>query len=271
MSKARYQLLSTSDRTPALEVNLLAAAGANTSTMSEINLNENERNTATTASPAAASAPSADPSVNSESVSVNLPYSPQPPPLAGAAAAASAAPAFELPSYNEALKLKKLEASEIPPSYNSSIGLTDTPPIITIDAADLRAIAEASDSPMSAHELNQEIGSECMFLSAFMIAFFFNWIGFFISICLLQNPAGKYGALSGFGLSMAKWVTIVKYQDWMTNMNDFQQKLFFWLFVFIGFYLFFRGLINYTTLKYRPGASAEYARRNRNRIFWFVE
>lgn len=49
-----------------------------------------------------------------------------------------------------------------------------------------------------------------MFLSAFMISFFFNWIGFFASICLLPNAAGKYGALSGFGLSMAKWVTIVR-------------------------------------------------------------
>jgi hypothetical protein len=49
-----------------------------------------------------------------------------------------------------------------------------------------------------------------MFLSAFMIAFFFNWVGFFVSICLLPNAAGKYGALSGFGLSMAKWVTIVR-------------------------------------------------------------
>ena len=57
---------------------------------------------------------------------------------------------------------------------------------------------------------DQDIGSECMFLSAFMIAFFFNWIGFFASICLIPNAAGKYGALSGFGLSMAKWVTIVR-------------------------------------------------------------
>ena len=66
---------------------------------------------------------------------------------------------------------------------------------------------------MRAHDIggfDQDIGSECMFLSAFMIAFFFNWIGFFASICLLPNAAGKYGALSGFGLSMAKWVTIVR-------------------------------------------------------------
>ena len=62
-----------------------------------------------------------------------------------------------------------------------------------------------------------------------------------------------------------------KYQEWMTNMNEFQQKLFFWFFIFSGFYLFFRGLINYTTLKYRPALNAEYQRRNRNRFLWFVE
>jgi len=43
-----------------------------------------------------------------------------------------------------------------------------------------------------------------------MIAFFFNWVGFFASICLLPNAAGKYGALSGLGLSIAKWVTMIK-------------------------------------------------------------
>ena len=70
----------------------------------------------------------------------------------------------------------------------------------------LRAINDAANS----NPYDQDVGSECMFLSAFMIAFFFNWIGFFASICLLPNAAGKYGALSGFGLSMAKWVTIVR-------------------------------------------------------------
>jgi hypothetical protein len=50
-------------------------------------------------------------------------------------------------------------------------------------------------------------------------------------------------------------------------MNDFQQKLFFWLFTFLGFYLFFRGLINYMTLRYYPQqAQNEQTRRNR----WFA-
>ena len=126
--------LSTSDKTPALEVNLLAASG--NSHMSEINLNETAE-PRTTSSAAAAASPQVNSSSsdNDESTNVNVANMPHPPPAQPSAAPASTT--FELPSYNEALKLKKLEASEIPPSYNSSIGITDTPPIITIDAADV--------------------------------------------------------------------------------------------------------------------------------------
>lgn len=187
--------------------------------------------------------------------------------LQGAQTVASAPPSpAELPSYTEAVRLKKLEANtnDLPPAYfpPGSAGPTDSATRFAIDPSDM--IQGLVDDSHNVYE--QDVGSECMFLSAFMIAFFFNWIGFFASICLLPNAAGKYGALSGFGLSMAKWVTIVRYQEWMNYMNDFQQKLFFWLFIFLGFYLFFRGLINYMTLKYRPIASIDYTRRNR----WFT-
>lgn len=187
-------------------------------------------------------------------------------------------PRSELPSYNEALKLKKMEAklenggipTTMPPSYYTSTHPNSPYPDetrIVIDPADLRAIAGATDQTL----YEQEVGSECMFLSAFMIAFFFNWVGFFLSVCLLPNAAGKYGALSGLGLSIAKWVTMIRYQSWVTQMNDFQQKLFFWLFIFIGFYLFFRGLINYMSIKYRPRTSNTYTQRIRERWFGYVE
>lgn len=196
-----------------------------------------------------------------------------------ASAAVDMPPMSELPSYTEALKLKKMEIenndgpipSTIPPSYYTSTNpngnyLDETR--IVIDPADLRAIHDAT------HESNlmdQEVGSECMFLSAFMISFFFNWVGFFASVCLLPNAAGKYGALSGLGLSIAKWVTMIKYQTWMTQMNDLQQKLFFWFFIFIGFYLFFRGLVNFMSLKYRPRAQGLYSRRAGDRWLGYIE
>ena len=43
--------------------------------------------------------------------------------------------ASELPSYNEALRLKKLENNEIPPSYYASVPIEETR--ITIDPADV--------------------------------------------------------------------------------------------------------------------------------------
>lgn len=42
------------------------------------------------------------------------------------------------------------------------------------------------------------------------VAFLFNWIGFFLSFCLTSSAAGRYGAISGFGLSLIKWVLIVR-------------------------------------------------------------
>lgn len=47
----------------------------------------------------------------------------------------------------------------------------------------------------------------------FSVAFLFNWIGFFLSFCLTTSAAGRYGAISGFGLSLVKWILIVRVRD----------------------------------------------------------
>ena len=51
-----------------------------------------------------------------------------------------------------------------------------------------------------------------LLMTAFLspVAFLFNWIGFFLSFCLTTSAAGRYGAISGFGLSLIKWVLIVR-------------------------------------------------------------
>lgn len=46
------------------------------------------------------------------------------------------------------------------------------------------------------------------------VAFLFNWIGFFLSFCLTTSAAGRYGAISGFGLSLIKWVLIVRVREY---------------------------------------------------------
>ena len=42
------------------------------------------------------------------------------------------------------------------------------------------------------------------------VAFVFNWLGFFAAYCMTKTVAGRYGAISGFGLSVVKWVLILK-------------------------------------------------------------
>lgn len=47
-------------------------------------------------------------------------------------------------------------------------------------------------------------------LRVIVVAFVFNWLGFFAAYCMTKTVAGRYGAISGFGLSVVKWVLILK-------------------------------------------------------------
>lgn len=71
------------------------------------------------------------------------------------------------------------------------------------------------------------------------VAFLFNWIGFFLSFCLTTSAAGRYGAISGFGLSLIKWVLIVRvraslHELWMWTVA---RVLIGWLPLFAVFHL----------------------------------
>jgi hypothetical protein len=152
MSNTKYQLLPSNDGTPALEVNLTAVptSTATVATVSALRpLNEQANDSA------------------SETINVNLTpvieIEQQPLP-----------PTSELPSYTDAVRAKKLEAasaSDLPPSYFPH----GTDIRIPVDPAACHGVVDLSDI----QNYDQEICSECMFLSAFMIAFFFNWVGFF--------------------------------------------------------------------------------------------
>ena len=43
-----------------------------------------------------------------------------------------------------------------------------------------------------------------------LVSFVFNWLGFLAAYCMTKTVAGRYGAISGFGLSVVKWVLILK-------------------------------------------------------------
>ncbi|XP_015260624.1 PREDICTED: NEDD4 family-interacting protein 1 [Cyprinodon variegatus] len=92
------------------------------------------------------------------------------------------------------------------------------------------------------------IGNDGIFMLTFFMAFLFNWIGFFLSFCLTTSAAGRYGAISGFGLSLIKWILIVRFSAYFPGYFDGQYWL-WWVFLVMGLLLFLRGFINYVRIR----------------------
>ncbi|KAJ3584685.1 hypothetical protein NHX12_015180 [Muraenolepis orangiensis] len=108
------------------------------------------------------------------------------------------------------------------------------------------------------------VGNDGIFMLAFFMAFLFNWIGFCLSFCLTNTIAGRYGAICGFGLSLIKWILIVRFSDYFTGYFNGQYWL-WWIFLLFGLMVFFRGFINY--LKVR-NMSENMASSHRTRFFF---
>ena len=107
-----------------------------------------------------------------------------------------------------------------------------------------------------------------------VIAFFFNWLGFLAVVCLIPTIAARFGAMSGFGLSVVKWITVMRYHEFnnsssMSNhfltsgqrspTHDPAQNFVFALVLFAGFFLFIRGLISYIAVKNRVNQQGQTA------------
>lgn len=73
----------------------------------------------------------------------------------------------------------------------------------------------------------------CFFYNS--VAFLFNWIGFLLLMCFCHTIASRYGALSGFGLSLAKWTLIVKHS---TELASHDNSWLCWLIMAFGNYNF---------------------------------
>ncbi|PWA23574.1 hypothetical protein CCH79_00006005 [Gambusia affinis] len=130
------------------------------------------------------------------------------------------------------------------------------------------------------------IGNDGIFMLTFFMAFLFNWIGFFLSFCLTTSAAGRYGAISGFGLSLIKWVLIVRvracfrlyalqegvspfrahrFSTYFPGYFDGQYWL-WWVFLALGFMLFIRGFVNYSRV--RKLVDPAYANLPRTRVLF---
>lgn len=82
------------------------------------------------------------------------------------------------------------------------------------------------------------------------VAFIFNWIGFLLLMCFCHTIASRYGALSGFGLSLAKWTFIVQHS---TELASKDNSWLWWLIMTFGEYIIAVTLKNITSSLFQKG------------------
>lgn len=164
--------------------------------------------------------------------------------------------ATELPSYEEAerTKLEEEERRQQEEQTNPESETSSTDPLHP-------GCLQRSGSNVP----DPQLGTDGMFLCTFMISFVFNWIGLLASLCLTQSVAGRLGAMSGFGLSLVKWVAIVKHNNWIRGVADADSWL-WWLLIVLGFLIFFRGCTQYIRIKYQWSRLTQHVRNN---IFYY--
>ncbi|KAM8971946.1 NEDD4 family-interacting protein 1 [Pelodytes ibericus] len=154
--------------------------------------------------------------------------------------------ATSLPSYDEAERTKAEATIPLVPGRQRE-GLDTYDDFFPVSLEDDDFVAR--DDFDDADQLR--IGNDGIFMLTFFMAFLFNWIGFFLSFCLTTSAAGRYGAISGFGLSLIKWILIVRFSTYFPGYFDGQYWL-WWVFLVLGFLLFFRGFINYAKVRKMP-------------------
>uniref|UniRef100_A0AAQ6I8D5 Nedd4 family interacting protein 1 n=1 Tax=Anabas testudineus TaxID=64144 RepID=A0AAQ6I8D5_ANATE len=155
--------------------------------------------------------------------------------------------ATTLPSYDEAERTKAettvpLVAGRQQPQHRERLETFDDVIRSSLEDEDFVTRDDFEDADQL------RIGNDGIFMLTFFMAFLFNWIGFFLSFCLTTSAAGRYGAISGFGLSLIKWILIVRFSTYFPGYFDGQYWL-WWVFLVLGVLLFLRGFINYARIR----------------------
>lgn len=167
---------------------------------------------------------------------VNCVHDDIPPPKADFSAPPPYEVAAALPTYEEVQQEKRLEARNennphvVPPPEFRAVGQR----LLTINGE------ETDDNDTSL------LGTDFMFYTAFFVAFIFNWIGFLLLMCFCHTIASRYGALSGFGLSLAKWTLIVKHS---TDLASRDNSWLWWLIMTFGLIICIRAILQYLSIK----------------------
>ncbi|XP_076320968.1 NEDD4 family-interacting protein 1-like [Tachypleus tridentatus] len=90
------------------------------------------------------------------------------------------------------------------------------------------------------------LGTDFLFFTSFFVAFLFNWVGFLLLVCFCHTLAGRYGALAGLGLSLAKWTLIVKHStDFVSSENEWL----WWIIMAFGILICARSCLQYVQVK----------------------
>ncbi|XP_060530252.1 NEDD4 family-interacting protein 2 [Cylas formicarius] len=142
----------------------------------------------------------------------------------------------KLPTYEE-VQREKLEEGLSVPINTPTITSQFRPPcqrILTLD----NETGEEVDTTL--------LGTDFMFYIAFFVAFIFNWIGFLLLMCFCHTIASRYGALSGFGLSLAKWTFIVQHS---TELASKDNSWLWWLIMTFGLIICIRAILQYLSIK----------------------
>merc|ERR1711909_264482 len=131
-----------------------------------------------------------------------------------------------------------------------------------------RAAARESSVERGEWELEDDmdlalLGTDMAFFTSFLAAFLFNWIGFLLLMCFCHTIAARYGALSGFGLSLAKWTLIVKNS---TDLASADNSWLWWLITAFGMLVCMRAIFQYLHIKRTWGRLSTSARE---RLFFF--
>lgn len=146
------------------------------------------------------------------------------------------------PEYGEAPK-----GAYMPPDYSVA---TDLPSYEEVQRLKMeeeqRRQDDVNTDPESLCQEDGLLGTDFIFFCSFFVAFLFNWIGFLLLMCFCHTIAGRYGALAGFGLSLAKWTLIVKHS---TDLISSDNSWLWWLILAFGVLICVRAILQYIHVK----------------------
>lgn len=144
----------------------------------------------------------------------------------------------KLPTYEEVQREKQMEGEDLPQMQGPPPHQPTFAAFVTVEPTE--GSAEQLDPE------NSLLGTDIMFLTSFFVAFLFNWIGFLLLMCFCHTVASRYGALAGFGLSLAKWTLIVKHS---TELASHENSWLWWLIMAFGILICVRAIIQYLNIK----------------------